>query len=220
MRGFDRSEHRCQVVFDERKRFIDADVAAELARERRDVGVIDPARHDPAEPAQIRVAVQRESMHRRTTRYPDADCGDFSRRCPAVTGHPYPRTAGDLPGRDTEIRAYRDEGNFQPPHMPDRVNRHRQSHDRVPHQLSGTVPRHPPAAVDVDHRRSVDRTLEILGATTRGEDRRMLQQQAGVGDLVGNPGRVHVALDVPRLLVRDDAEVPERDHTVEDTGSR
>ncbi len=90
---------------------------------------------------------------------------------------------------DAEIGAGRDQRQLEPPHVADRVDRHRQPHDRIPDQLARAVPGDPAATVDVDHRRAVDRPLEILGAATGGEDRRVLQQQAGVGDLVGHPLR-------------------------------
>ena len=40
-----------------------------------------------------------------------------------------------------------------------------------------------------------------------GVDRRMLEQQHGVGRLTGDPGGVQAALLGPRLVVRDEAGV-------------
>jgi hypothetical protein len=207
------------MLLDPRRDLVDGDVTAELARERRHVGVVDPARDDPAEPAEVRITVQREPVHGRTTRYPDADSCDLAGRSAASAWHPHPGSAGDLDRVDTELGADRDQSFFEPPHMADRVDGHRQSHDRVAHYLPRAVPGDPPATIDVDHGRAVYRTLEILRATTGRENRRVLKQQAGVGNRIGHPFGVDLALQLPRLVVRHNAEVPELDHDVHDTCS-
>jgi eukaryotic-like serine/threonine-protein kinase len=205
------------VALDERQHLGHADIAAELARQRGDVGVVDAARDDAAEPAEIGVAVEREPVHRRAPRDADTDRGDLA-GCGAVGAlHPDTGAASDLDGLDAEFGAGRDERLFEPAYVTDGVDWHRQANDGVADELARPVPGDAAATVDVDHRGAVDRALEVLGAPSGGEDRRMLQQQDGVGDLVGDPRRVHLALKLPRLVIRDDAEMPVLDHALKDT---
>ncbi len=87
--------------------------------------------------------------------------------------------------------------------MGDDVDRGRQPHDRVPDELSRSVPGDLAPAVDVDDRRAVEGPLVRLGALAGGEDRLVLEQQHGVLSAV-NHGRVDLALVVPGCLVVDE----------------
>ena len=86
------------------------DVAAELGGQRGDARVGDPARHDPAERRQVRVAVQREAVHGHAAGDADADRGDLaSGGGPGrlVGGHPDAAAALDPVGGQPERRRRR-----------------------------------------------------------------------------------------------------------------
>ncbi len=126
-------------------------------------------------------------MQRDAARHPDADRGDLAVR-PAVIGrHPRAAPALDPSCDDAEFGADLDEHALQPPHVGDDVDRIGQPHDRVADELARPVPGDLAAAVDVDHRRAVEWALPRLGALARGVDRRVLEQQRGVGHGVRRP---------------------------------
>ena len=139
---------------------------------------------------QPRVEVQREPAER----------GPLLDR---VAEHPDPAAALDPAGLQAELGGRADQRLLQAAYMRDDVHRARQLQDRVADQLARAVPGDLAAAVHVDDRGAVQRALAVGGAPARRVDRRVLQEQAGVGDLVREPGRVHPALLVPRLLVLD-----------------
>ncbi|MDQ1496207.1 MAG: hypothetical protein QOG69_2690 [Actinomycetota bacterium] len=77
------------------------------------------------------------------------------------------------------------------------------------------------ATVDLDDRRPVGRTFEVLSAAARGVDGRMFEQQTRIGNLAGDPAGVHVALKRPCLRIREQPQMLEREitHAVETTRS-
>ena len=104
---------------------------------------------------------------------------------------------------DAEVRADPDHHVLEAAHVGHDVDRLGQPDDRVAHELARAVPGDLPAAVDVDHRRPVERPLVGLGALAGGVDRGVLQQQRGVGLVAGDHLGVEVPLDVPGPLVVD-----------------
>jgi hypothetical protein len=116
-----------------------------------------------------------------------------------------PHAAAALhPGRlQAELRTGADQRLLQPPYVRDHVHRARELLDRVAHQLARSVPGDLPAAVHVDDGGAVEGPLIVRGAPAGRVDRRVFEKQHGVGNLVGEPRRVHPALLVPRLLVLD-----------------
>ena len=87
--------------------------------------------------------------------------------------------------------------------MRDHVHGARQLLDRVADELARAVPGDLAAPVHVHDGSTVQRTLLGRGTAARGVDRRVFEEQAGVGDLVRETGGVHTALLVPGLLVVD-----------------
>jgi hypothetical protein len=63
----------------------------------------------------------------------------------------------------------------------------------VPGDLASTV--------DLHHRGAVDRTVLRFGALACGVDRGMLEEEYDVIDLVGNPPRVGVSLQLPGSVI-------------------
>ncbi len=166
-----------------------------------------PHGHDRAERAEVGVAVEREAVHGHAAGDPYADRGDLALG-PAGTArrvgrHPHPAAALDPAGRDAECVAHVDECRLEPAHVGDHVDRVGQGDDRIADQLTGPVPGDLAAAVDVDDRSAVERTLVRLGAASRGVDRRVLQQQQRVRPGALDPRGVQLALERPRLLVGD-----------------
>ena len=104
---------------------------------------------------------------------------------------------------DAEVGTDPDHHVLEVPHVGHDVDRLRQPDDRVPHDLARPVPGDLPAAVDVDHRRPVERPLVGFGALAGRVDRGVLQQQHGVGLVAGDHLGVELPLDVPGTLVVD-----------------
>ncbi len=180
---------------------LDGHLPAQLDAEGRHAGVADPARHDPVEPAEIHVGVDREPVHRDPAGDPDAERGDLAIGAPVVGRHPHAGPAADPAGGHAEIRAGRDQRLLDPSDVIDDVDVLRQGDDRVADQLAGAVEGDLAAAVDVDHRRRspavVDRPLVGLGAPARGVDRRVLEQQHRVGARARDARGVQRALALP-----------------------
>ena len=171
------------MLLDQRQGLVDRDAAAELGRQRRNVGVRDPAGDDAVEPREVVVAVEREAVmvcRARSARRPPRPS---SRRPLRGSAGTHPAASLDPHGPQAEVRAHVDQRALEGPDVRDEVDRERQRDDRVRDELAGTVPGDPPATVDVDDGRSVERALPVLGAPTGGVDRRVLQQQDGVGDV-------------------------------------
>ena len=193
---------------DEGERLVDRHAAARLEREGRHVRVRDAARHDAAEVGEVRVAVEREAVHGHAARHPDAD-----RRHLAVTpgrtglrrvvgGEPDAAAAVDASGDQTEVGAHPDDSLLERPHVADDVDRAHEPHDRVPHELAGTVPRDATAAIDVDDRGAVGGAVPGRGAASCGVDALVLAQERGVLALAGGDLGVHLALENYNLLHR------------------
>src|SRR4051812_17742486 len=66
----------------------DADLSVQLGGQGGDAGVGDAARDDPAEPAEVRIAVEREAVQRDALGDPDADRGDLALRAAVIGGKP------------------------------------------------------------------------------------------------------------------------------------
>ena len=177
--------------------------AAQLLGQRGDAGVGDATRHDPVEPAEVRIAVQRKAVQRHALGDPDPDRGDLAFRAAVVGRQPDPAASLDLAGGQAEVGADLDQHPLQPADVGHHVDRVGQLQDRIADQLAGSMPGDLAAAVDVDHRRAVARALPGLGAPAGGVDRRVFQQQRGVLDLAGHPLRVQLALPLPGLVVVD-----------------
>ena len=131
----------------------------------------------------------------------DADGRDLALRSAGGGGQPHAGPARNAPGRHAEDGHRADHGLL---HAADVVHDQHvvgQLHDRVGHQLSGTVPRDLAAPVDVDDGRSVDGTLVRLGPAARREHGGVLQQQDRVVDLACDALGVQVALQLPRVGV-------------------
>ena len=73
------------------------------------------------------------------------------------------------------------------------------------------------AAVHVDHRSTagVERSLAGIGALAGGEDGRVLEQQHGVADLLGDDALVHLPLQLPGRQVVDGVRAETRDLEVD-----
>ena len=125
-----------------------------------------------------------------------------------VGGHPHPAATGHLRGLDAEFGAHVDQHALDAAHVRDDVDRVGQPHDRIADELAGPVPGDLAPAVDVDDGSAVERPLEGLGATTRGVDGLVLEQQHGVRRVAGDDVGVDSALQVPagRVVDRGDAE--------------
>ena len=85
-------------------------------------------------------------------------------------------SAVDAAPLDAEDRTHRDQCFLEESHVPDDVDRLGQFDDRVPDELTGTVPGDLSAAVHIDDRRSVDGTIAGFGSSPRGVDGRVLEQ--------------------------------------------
>ena len=108
--------------------------------------------------------------------------------CTVLAEHPDARAALDAGGLDAEVAADLDQRLLEPSDVADHVERLGQLDDRVADELAGTVPGDLAAAVDIDDRCAVDRPLEVERALAGGVDRRVLEQQNGVGRLVRGSG--------------------------------
>ena len=93
-----------------------------------------------------------------------------------------------------ELGAHVDQHLLDPAHVGDHVDRVGQPHDRVADQLARAVPGDLAAAVDVDHRRAVERPVRRLGALAGRVDARVLQQQHRVGRRAVRDGLVQPPL--------------------------
>ena len=83
-------------------------------------------------------------------------------------------------------------------------------HDGVADELSGSVPCDAPAAVNVDDRRAIDRSIAYLGATTSGIDGLVFEQQNSVFYSLADNIVVQLTLCFPGHGVVDlvDTEIP------------
>src|SRR5215204_4642109 len=198
-------EQARQVRFDDRQYLVDADRPAELGRQRRDARVGYTAWHDPVEPGQVAVAVQRETVHGHALGDTKADRAQLAVRPTVVSRNPHAAASLDLDpaGRDAEVGANVDEHLLDPADERDDVDRIRQPDDRVAHDLPGPVPGDLAAAVDVDDRGSgVEQGAFVrLGALPGGENGLMLEQEDRVVDLSSNACCVHPPLLGPPDLV-------------------
>ena len=145
---------------------------------------------DPVEVRQVGIAVHREAVQRHASaEQPDAD------RAHLVVAVPHAGLDVLPPVElDPEIGADADHRLLHPAEMRGGVGRGTQVEDRVPDQLARTVERELPSAIDpmdlgAARGQLVRRPQELVGprAAPRREDRRMLQEDHGVGDLAGQP---------------------------------
>ncbi len=149
--------------------------------------------------------------------HPDADRGDLAVRPTVVAGHPHPGAAVDPAGPQPDRGAHRDQRILKAANEVHHVHRLGQPDDRVADQLTGAVPGDLAAAVGVDDRRAVDRALVGFGALARGVDRRVLEQQQGVG-AAGDARLGQLALQLPGAVVVDDAQADARRRVCRSTG--
>ena len=197
-----RAEHVGQVVLDGADHVGHGHRPPEFGREAGDPGVPDAARHEAAEPAEVTVAVERETVHGDPARHPDPDRGDLARR---LSGDPHPAASLDPRGAQARAGAGPYQRFLDGPHVGDHVDRLAEPDDRVPDQLAGAVPGDLAAPVHLHHGRArvargaVQRTRPLPGR----EHRLMLQQQARVRDLVVHPLPVQLALQLPAAQVGD-----------------
>ena len=197
-----RTEHAGQVVLDGADHAGHGHRPPEFGREAGDPGVPDAARRDAAEPAEVTVAVERETVHGDPARHPDPDRGDLARR---LSGDPHPAASLDPRGAQARAGAGPYQRFLDGPHVGDHVDRLAEPDDRVPDQLAGAVPGDLAAPVHLHHGRArvaygpVQRTRPLPGR----EHRLMLQQQARVRDLVVHPLPVQLALQLPAAQVGD-----------------
>src|SRR5919106_1023141 len=198
-------EQAGQVTFHHRQDLVDADRPAELGRQRRDARVGDAARHDPVEPGQVAVAVEREPVHGHALGDTKADRAQLAVRPTVVGRNPHTAASLDLDpaGRDAEVGTDVDEHLLDPTDERNDVDRIRKPDDRIAHDLPRAVPGDLAAAIDVDHGGSgVQKGAFVrLGALARGEHGLMLEQQDRVVDLPSNPCCVHPPLLGSRDLV-------------------
>src|SRR6185312_13822145 len=94
-------------------------------------------------------------------------------RC-LVGTDPDPAAAFDAARDDAELGADTDQGLLEAADVCDDVDGGGELDDRVPDDLTGTVPGDPAAAVDVDHGGAIERPISGMGAPARGVDRRVL----------------------------------------------
>src|SRR4051812_10487762 len=132
---------------------VGGDAGAGEDGQRGDAGVADAAGHDAVVRREVGVAVEREAVHRDALRDPDADRGDLRVLDPDAAA------ALDPAGRDAVRVAHVDERLLDPAYVTDDVDRVGQPGDWVADELSGAVPGDLAAAVDVDHRSAVGRSL-------------------------------------------------------------
>ena len=104
--------------------------------------------------------------------------------CPSSPSTQTPERPSTRVASTPTVAADLDQRLLEPSDVADDVERLGQLDDRVADELAGTVPGDLAAAVDVDDRGAVDRPLEVERALAGGVDRRVLEQQHGVGRLV------------------------------------
>src|SRR5256714_3432031 len=192
----------------ERSHLVDRHRLAELAGDRRELGVLDPARRDPLrERRRVEVDVQGVAVRRDPLRDVDPDRGDLPRR----PLQPDPGEALD-PGRiHPERRERADQGLLEVAAVALHIGAvPRQVEDRVADELAGRVVGRLSAAVGLDDlhlgaRREVQ--LGPLRAAAEGHDGRVLEENDRLRHRsLPDRGRER-ALEVPRLAVRRQAEV-------------
>src|SRR5690606_32713593 len=178
-----------------------SDVAAELQIHRGHARVGDAAGDEAVVPGHVHVAVEAEAVHRHSAGDADADRGDLALRTSWAGGQPHARAARHAPAGDAELGERSDEGLLDATHVVHDEYVGRELGDGVADQLPGPVERDLAAAVDVDDRGAVLRTLVRLGPFAGRVDGRVLQQQRGVADPVGHPVGVQLTLELPRARV-------------------
>ena len=195
-----RAENLGQVAFHPAEHVLDSGRLAELGRQAGHPGVPDAARHEPAEPVQVAVAVQGEAVHGHAPRHPDPDRGDLALR---LAGYPYPAASLDPGGGDPGVRAGPHQRFLDGPHVGDHVDWLAEPDDRVPDELAGPMPGDLAAPVHLHHRRPgvTQRPVERAGPLPGREYRLVLQQEARIRDLVLHPLPVNLALQFPAAQV-------------------
>jgi hypothetical protein len=87
--------------------------------------------------------------------------------------------------------------------MGNNIDRARQSHNRITHNLSGAMPSYFATAINVNNWCSVNGTLMYFGPLTGGVYRCVLKQKHGVRASPGNNVSVNGSLNIPARLVID-----------------
>jgi hypothetical protein len=104
-----RLQHGGEVTLENRKHVGDGHVAAEFDGQGGDPGIANAAGHDAVVPGHVRVAVEREAVHRHAPRHADADCGDLAFGPRVVGGEPDPAASCDPLRCDSEFGAGTDQ---------------------------------------------------------------------------------------------------------------
>ena len=200
-------------------------VAAGLARHRGHPDVVDAARHDPLERLKVVVHVHREPVRGHAARHPHADRRDLRVARP----HARERRLAHL-GRNALVG---ERGHDRALHRVHEVGHPLHGHDRVGHELPGTVVGHTPAAVRVAHLDAAvavpvlaHRQVGGLGAPALRVHGRVLEHEQQVGELARLAPLAKRLLQLDTLPVGDRSELrhPEFSHgrkaTLRCSGSR
>ena len=181
-----------------------------LGRERRDPQAGDPAGHDPTEPAEVGIHVEREAVHGPGPRQPHPDGRDLAGPHPFGLD-PHAGVAVEAPGREAQIGQHVDQQLLHAAHVGRRV-RHpapapaRHGENRIAHQLSRPVVGHLAAPVGLHDRAAqrLDIDQQVLPPPAPAQRHHMgvLQQQQVI---VGGVG-VEAALERQGVLVGNPAE--------------
>src|SRR3954447_1798878 len=182
---------------------LDAHRPAELARDRGEGGVLEPAGRNPLrERRRVEVDVQCVAVRRHPLRDVDPDAGDLAGRL-----HPDSGQAVDPRRCNAERRERLDQRLLELAAVALHVlTVPGQVEDRVADELAGAVVGGLAAAVgfdDLDLGAVGDVQLALLGAAAERDDGRVLEQQHGVGQLAASDGVGDPTLQLPALLVAD-----------------
>ena len=200
------AEHLRQVPFHDRCHLGDEYPAARFGGQRADSGIADAAGDDAVIPGQVAVAVQREPVHGDAPGDPRADRAELAvRPRRRVAQDPRAAAAFHPRGGHPEFGARPDERFFERAHVGHHIERLTELDDRVAGQLPGPVPGDLAATVHIDHRgaRVAERPVRCGCPLAGRVNGFVLEQQAAVGRLVGDPPGVHASLQVPALEVAD-----------------
>src|SRR5215210_2204142 len=191
-----------------RPHLVNRDRPAELACDRREGSVLEPAGRDPLrERGEIEVDVQGVPVRRHPLRDMDPDARDLARR----RLDPDPGQAFDPRRVDPEWRERPDQRLLEVAAVALHVLPvPRQVEDRIADELSWPVVGRLAAAIgldDLDLLALGHVQLVFLGAPAERDHRRVLEQDDRVRQLAGRDGARERALQLPRLAVGDEPEV-------------
>ena len=118
-----------------------------------------------------------------------------------VLGQPDPRAPPDPTGAQAVVGEHGDHGLLEPPHVVNNEHCFGEPDDRVSDELARPMPGDLASAVNVDHRRAIQRPFVRLCSLACGVDAAVLQEQNGVCSRASGDLGVDGPLQIPRRLV-------------------